>query len=182
MSVNISVFGRYLLERDFPGMRIGPEPTTDNFHVIEWAEEEGKIPGTGPLYQTTAGLLSRCPQSGHIRAKLQSFIAGNVLSVDSTKPFRHLQQFGGTFLSRFESSQSNSEALKSVTLLDTPGILAGEKQLVNRGYDFSGVLKWFAERADRIILLFDAHKLDISDEFKQAIMSVREHDDKIRLV
>ena len=46
MSVNISVFGRYLLERDFPGMRIGPEPTTDNFHVIEYADEEGKIPGT----------------------------------------------------------------------------------------------------------------------------------------
>ena len=50
MSVNISVFGRYLLERDFPGMRIGPEPTTDNFHVIEYADEEGKIPGrTTPL-------------------------------------------------------------------------------------------------------------------------------------
>ena len=27
-------------------MRIGPEPTTDNFHVIEYADEEGKIPGT----------------------------------------------------------------------------------------------------------------------------------------
>ena len=81
-----------------------------------------------------------------------------MLSVDSTKPFRHLQQFGGTFLSRFESSQSNSEALKSVTLLDTPGILAGEKQLVNRGYDFSGVLKWFAERADVILLFFDPDK------------------------
>ena len=62
------------------------------------------------------------------------------------------------------------------------GILAGEKQSLNRGYDFAEVLKWFAERADRIILLFDAHKLDISDEFKQAIMSVREHDDKIRFV
>ena len=36
---------RYLLERDFPGMRIGPEPTTDNFHVIEHADEDGKIPG-----------------------------------------------------------------------------------------------------------------------------------------
>ena len=102
--------------------------------------------------------------------------------MDSSKPFRHLQQFGGTFLSRFESSQSNSEALKSVTLLDTPGILAGEKQLVNRGYDFSGVLKWFAERADRIILLFDAHKLDISDEFKSCIEAMRGHEDKIRIV
>ena len=60
------------------------------------------------------------------------------------------------------------------------GILAGEKQSIKRGYDFAEILKWFAERADRIILLFDAHKLDISDEFKQAIMSIREHDDKIR--
>jgi len=150
-STGKTTFIRYLLERDFPGMRIGPEPTTDNFHVIEHAEEDGKIPG-------------------------------NVLSVDSSKPFRHLQQFGGTFLSRFEASQSNSEALRSVTLLDTPGILAGEKQLVNRGYDFAGVLKWFAERADRIILLFDAHKLDISDEFKQAIQAIRKNEDKIRIV
>ena len=39
------IFIRYLLERDFPGMRIGPEPTTDNFHVIEYSEEDGKIPG-----------------------------------------------------------------------------------------------------------------------------------------
>jgi len=90
--------------------------------------------------------------------------------------------FGGTFLTRFEASHTPAEVLKTVTLLDTPGILAGEKQLVNRGYDFTGVLRWFAERADRIILLFDAHKLDISDEFKNAIQAIRKNEDKIRIV
>lgn len=32
------------------------------------------------------------------------------------------------------------------------------------------------------MLLFDAHKLDISDEFRNAIESLRGHDDKIRCV
>lgn len=43
-------------------------------------------------------------------------------------------------------------------------------------------MQWFAERVDRIILLFDAHKLDISDEFSEAIKAFRGQDDKIRVV
>jgi len=35
---------------------------------------------------------------------------------------------------------------------------------------------------NRIILLFDAHKLDISDEFRRSIEALRGHDDKIRIV
>ena len=69
-----------------------------------------------------------------------------------------------------------------MTLVDTPGILSGEKQSINRGYDFTGVLEWFAERVDRIILLFDAHKLDISDEFRRGIEALHGFDDKIRIV
>ena len=34
---------RYLIEKDFPGMLIGPEPTTDRFHVISYGKDEGKV-------------------------------------------------------------------------------------------------------------------------------------------
>ena len=72
--------------------------------------------------------------------------------------------------------------VSGISIVDTPGILSGEKQRTDRGYDFIGVLEWFAERVDRILLLFDAHKLDISDEFKRSIEALRGHDDKIRSV
>lgn len=61
-------------------------------------------------------------------------------------------------------------------------MLSGEKQRVSRGYDFVNVCHWFAERADLILLLFDAHKLDISDEFKAVIERLKGQDDKIRVI
>ncbi|XP_049681242.1 EH domain-containing protein 4 isoform X1 [Accipiter gentilis] len=142
---------RYLLEQDFPGMRIGPEPTTDSFIAVMYGDSEGNIPG-------------------------------NALVVDPKKPFRKLSRFGNAFLNRFMCSQLPNQVLKSISIIDSPGILSGEKQRISRGYDFCQVLQWFAERVDRIILLFDAHKLDISDEFSEAIKSFRGQDDKIRVV
>lgn len=150
-SVGKTSFIRYLLGRDFPGQRIGPEPTTDRFCVLINGPEERTIPG-------------------------------NALSVHPDLPFRGLERFGVSFLSRFEGSQMPSSVLKSITLVDTPGILSGEKQRTNRGYDFTKVVSWFAERADLIILLFDAHKLDISDELKGAIDALKGHEDKIRCI
>mmetsp|Transcript_20425 Transcript_20425/g.29924 ORF Transcript_20425/g.29924 Transcript_20425/m.29924 type:complete len:554 (-) Transcript_20425:468-2129(-) len=150
-SVGKTSFIRYLLGRDFPGQRVGPEPTTDRFTVLINGPEERTIPG-------------------------------NALSVHPDLPFRGLERFGVSFLSRFEGSQLPSTVLKSVTLVDTPGILSGEKQRLNRGYDFTKVVAWFAERADLIILLFDAHKLDISDELRATIDVLKGHEDKIRCI
>ncbi|KAF2285714.1 hypothetical protein GH714_007345 [Hevea brasiliensis] len=72
--------------------------------------------------------------------------------------------------------------LEHITFVDTPGVLSGEKQRTQRAYDFTGVTSWFAAKCDLILLLFDPHKLDISDEFKRVISSLRGHDDKIRVV
>jgi len=150
-STGKTTFIRYLLEHDFPGIRIGPEPTTDRFIAVMHENNEGVIPG-------------------------------NALVVDPKKQFRPLSKFGNAFLNRFQCSNTNSPVLKGISIVDTPGILSGEKQRTDRGYDFIGVLEWFAERVDRILLLFDAHKLDISDEFRRSIEALRGHDDKIRIV
>jgi EH domain-containing protein 1 len=150
-STGKTTFIRYLLEQDFPGIRIGPEPTTDRFITVMHGDVDGVIPG-------------------------------NALVVDPKKPFRPLSKFGNAFLNRFQCSNTQSDVLKGISIVDTPGILSGEKQRTDRGYDFIGVLKWFAERVDSIILLFDAHKLDISDEFKRSIEALAGHDDKIRVV
>ncbi|KAH6563413.1 hypothetical protein BASA62_008624 [Batrachochytrium salamandrivorans] len=109
-------------------------------------------------------------------------IPGNAAAVSADLPFTALSHFGVSFLNKFQVAQAPVPALDSVILIDTPGILSGEKQRIGRAYDFPQVIEWFAQRADMILLLFDAHKLDISDEFKEAIMTLRGHDDKIRVV
>ena len=150
-SVGKTSFIQYLLERDFPGQRIGPEPTTDRFVAVMHGEDERVIPG-------------------------------NALAVQNDMPYRALQKYGMGFLNKFEGAFCPSPILKKISFIDTPGVLSGEKQRVGRTYDFSEVIEWFAHRCDRILLLFDAHKLDISDEFKRVIETLKGHDDKIRVV
>lgn len=137
-SVGKTSFIRYLLECDYQGMRVGPEPTTDKFISVMYGDTERVIPG-------------------------------NAAAVSADLPFNSLQQFGSGFLNRFEVVQVPSPVLRSITFIDTPGVLSGEKQRLNRTYDFAEVIHYFADRADRILILFDAHKLDISDEMKAAI-------------
>ncbi|KAI9908939.1 hypothetical protein PsorP6_014707 [Peronosclerospora sorghi] len=109
-------------------------------------------------------------------------IPGNAACVAPELPFGGLSMFGTAFLNKFEVAQLPSPLLGQVTIVDTPGILSGEKQRLARGYDFTQVARWFAERSDLILLLFDAHKLDISDEFQSVIQVLQGHSEKVRCV
>ncbi|KAJ6416369.1 hypothetical protein OIU84_002257 [Salix udensis] len=86
-------------------------------------------------------------------------IPGNTVAVQADMPFSGLTHFGGAFLSKFECAQMPHPLLDEITIVDTP---------------------W--AKCDLILLLFDPHKLDISDEFKRVIASLRGNDDKIRVV
>jgi EH domain-containing protein 1 len=114
--------------------------------------------------------------------KNESIIPGNVFVSDPKHQFRPLGKFGNAFLNRLQCSQFNSSLLEAITIIDTPGILSGEKQSVDRGYDITGVFASLSEVSDRVILIFDPYKLDISDEFKRIIDALLVNDDKIRIV
>lgn len=110
-------------------------------------------------------------------------IPGNALTVTPGTAFNGLEKFGNNFLTRFEGSQvTGSKLLESLTIIDTPGVLSGEKQTKNRSYNYTEVLDWFAERSDCIILVFDVQKLDITDEMGAVVKSLQRHYDKIRVV
>lgn len=150
-STGKTTFIRHLLEHDYPGMSIGPEPTTDRFIAVCHGNDSQSVPG-------------------------------NALVFDQTLPFTPLSSFGNNFLSRLECAKVPSPILQGVTFVDTPGVLSGEKQRVKRGYDYEEVMSWFAEHAEMILLFFDAHKLDISDEFKRCIAALPNSSRKIRII
>lgn len=197
-STGKTTFVRHLIgNRDFPGMHIGPEPTTDKFIALAYGkgnnnEESDEISKQND--QNNDDSLAKSKESIFKKINKKSdpisspypgkIIKGNSLTVLSDLPFSALSQFGSSFLStHFQASILPARILQHLTIIDSPGILSGEKQRLARVYDFAQVSQWFADRADMILLLFDAHKLDISDELKEIIGAIRPHnEDKIRCV
>ena len=132
-------FIKYLVGRDFPGIRVGPEPTTDRFTAIQWGANDKIVPGAALCSQT------------HL-------------------PFTGLSPFGNNFLSRLEGVEADSPILRNVTLIDTPGILSGQKQK-SRNYDYESVMKWFGERADVSIHFSSFYVLFIAFELQARVSS-----------
>ncbi|KAJ1415765.1 Protein kinase domain [Sesbania bispinosa] len=131
-------------------------------NLVSTLSSKLSLPETLTAEKTEPLLAAAALQSGPDERS----IPGNTLVVDVDMPFSGLTTFGGSFLSKFQCSQMPHPLLDEVTFVDTPGVLSGEKQRTQRSYDFTGVVSWFAAKCDLILMLFDPHKLDISDEFK----------------
>lgn len=65
-------------------------------------------------------------------------------------PPQGLAIYGNGFCSKFEAASCPNQLLESITLVDTPGVLSGEKQRIERTYDFIDVCGWFAACCDLV--------------------------------
>lgn len=143
---------RWLTGCDTKHFDIKPQPSTDKFMAVVHGTEEQLI------YGDAAACMPQLPYQGLAK------------------------KFGATALGNFHALAMQAPILEDLTFVDTPGVLAGSKQRIGRAFDFAEVAEWMAERADLVLMTFDAHKLDISDEFQEVMERLKPHASKVRCV
>lgn len=110
-------------------------------------------------------------------------IPGRVLVSDSSQPFRGLQQFGDSFLECFQGVLAPHPILRSVNVIDTPGVLEAAGDIHSRRYDYVKVCRWFVEKSDLVFFLFDPTKLDAGMELRMLFKhALRGFENRIRIV
>lgn len=72
--------------------------------------------------------------------------------------FRALEAFGPALLQRLCVKVRNRTILQGVNLVDSPGMIDAAEGAATRDYDFSGVVRRFAEICDLVFFLFDPEK------------------------
>jgi hypothetical protein len=99
---------------------------------------------------------------------------GPALIGDPDMGFSALRQFGPTLIHHTQLKVRKGTNTNSFMMIDSPGMIdspvsqsgmpdrySGNNsggQSMDRGYDFQGVVRWFAERADVVLLFFDPDK------------------------
>lgn len=87
---------------------------------------------------------------------------------DPDMGFSGLRSFGPHLVHRTKLKVRSNISIKNFMIVDTPGMIdspmirdkfgSSKHAIMDRGYDFEGVTRWFAERADVILLFFDPDK------------------------
>ena len=82
-------------------------------------------------------------------------------------PYEGLRHFGDQLVSHVRLKRRQADLLRTVTLIDSPGMIDEAKAEGGRGYDFPGAIRWFAEQADLVIVFFDPDKPGTTGETLQ---------------
>mmetsp|Transcript_10266 Transcript_10266/g.12992 ORF Transcript_10266/g.12992 Transcript_10266/m.12992 type:complete len:578 (+) Transcript_10266:140-1873(+) len=94
---------------------------------------------------------------------------------DPDMGFSQLRQFGPTLIHHTQLKVRSGTQTSSFMMIDSPGMIdspmnqsgmtsnstssgSGQGSQMDRGYDFQGVVRWYAQRADVVMLFFDPDK------------------------
>lgn len=92
---------------------------------------------------------------------------GHAVVSNPNLPYEGLRHFGDALVSHIRLKLRPVELLQTVTLIDSPGMIDEAKAENGRGFDFPGVVRWFAERADLVVVFFDPDKPGTTGETLQ---------------
>ena len=109
-------------------------------------------------------------------------VEGNVVVSLPHLPFSCLSTLGLEFVNKMIATTVDSPTLRKMNVIDSPGVLSGQKQTINRGYSYARAARWFAQRSDLIFLIFDTSKTNISDELKSIITEMFEYHGRFRII
>ncbi len=143
--------GKSTLINEFLGAEIqatGQAPTDDSFTVITYDEPAGG--------------------NGEIRVTEER--DGKFLLNDPEYPFESLKKHGQRFAAHFRLKKVNSPFLKTLAIIDTPGMLDSITER-DRGYRYQEIIGDLAQIADLVLVLFDPHK---AGTVREAHESLRE--------
>ena len=91
--------------------------------------------------------------------------------------FQSLRQFGPTLIHhtqfKVRMSSLNFMLVDSPGMIDAPTNFSNSKDShhMDRGYDFPGVIRWFAQRADVVLLFFDPDKPGTTGETMSVLLN-----------
>lgn len=85
------------------------------------------------------------------------------------RELKRLEEFGPSLVARIRVRTRNLDALRDVTLVDTPGMIDSGDKSFSRGYDFFGVLAFLAEVSDLVLMMFDPEKPGTTGEAVEAL-------------
>lgn len=143
--------GKSALINEFLGADIqatGQAPTDDSFTVIT-ADENASL---------------------NSRIRVTEERDGSFLLNDPEYPFELLKKHGQRFTAHFRLKKVNSPFLKTLAIIDTPGMLDSISER-DRGYNYQEVVGDLAQIADLILVLFDPHK---AGTIREAHISLRD--------
>ena len=153
-STGKTTFLKHILQFDYPGSRIGTEPTSEKFSIINTSSDKNANP---------------------------KLLSGNIMVLNNIQPWKDLDKFGDKFLGYVDYISHPSENYADITFIDTPGILSEPAESV-RGYNYSEVITWFAAKVDLVFLFFDANKLDLPQQVCDLVKSLSGYANKLCII